>query len=240
MRLVVGAGAGSTGPHAPVVSGVEGDLVFVSRATAHAATVPNADQVRLLSKALEEAWRRPGPIPTRLAALLEHLHAALVRDHGETRRARTIELCAAVLDGERVWTTNVSAHRVWRVREGRVEQLTRDWTVDEERLRQGLPRVEGLGSIVTRVLGRESQAAGEIVIAPHPVAAGDVLLLTSSWFQHALDDAQQHRLIARAGAIGDPETAARFLLAERALARDDAHADFALANTGVLVARVEP
>lgn len=240
MRLVSGAASGGTGPLASIVNGADDALVFVSRATAHAAAVPNVEHLALLRDALAQTWRRDGPVAHRLAALLDFLHASLVRDHTETRRARTIELCAAALDGERLWTTNVSAHRVWRVRDGVVQQLTRDWTVDEERVRQGLPKLDGLGSLVTRVLGRESQAAGEIVIAAHPVQAGDVIVLTSAWFHHELDDAQVERLLRRAAGIAEPDTAARFLVAERsAAAQAGSHAAFAVFSTGVLVARVE-
>lgn len=241
MRFITGAASGGAGPLASIVNGADDALVFVSRATAHAASVPHVEHVALLHDALAQAWRHDGPVAQRLAALLGFLHAALVRDHTETRRARTLELCAAALEGDRLWTTNVSAHRVWRVREGVVQQLTRDWTVDEERRQQGQPKLEGLGSLVTRVLGRESQAAGEIVIASHPVQRGDVLVLTSAWFHHELDEGQVERLLRHAAAIAEPDTAARFLVAERsAAAPTGSHAAFAVFSTGVLVARLAP
>ncbi|MBL8921763.1 MAG: hypothetical protein JNJ54_23095 [Myxococcaceae bacterium] len=240
MRLVTGAASGGSGPLASIVNGVDGSLVFVSRATAHAASFPHPEHVALLREALASAWRREGGTPQRLAALLDFLHTTLVRDHGETRRSRTLELCAAALDGDRLWATNVSAHRVSLVREGAVQQLTRDWTLGEERKRQGLPPLDaGLGSLVTRVLGRESQASGEIVIEAHPVRPGDVVLLTSGWFHHEVDEAQVERLLRRAAELPEADTAARFLVAERAAAAPmGSFPELAVFSTGVLVAHL--
>ncbi len=225
-----------------VVSGRDDTLVFVSRATMHAASVPSEGHVALLQKALARGWRGSGAIATRLTSFFQELHSLLVAqtatDVHPANRGWHLEICAAAIEPGSVWVIHVADHRVWRVRGERVDRLTVDCTLGEDAKRIGTSVSQGLAGVVTRVLGYEAQQEpAPIVVSRHDLTAGDVLVLTSGWFHRDTPEEAAETLIRRAGAIPDAETAARFLLAERVASLNTfPHAvDFQLASTGVLV-----
>jgi serine/threonine protein phosphatase PrpC len=225
-----------------VVSGRDDTLVFVSRATMHASSVPASGHVALLQQALTRGWRGPGAVATRLTAFFQELHRLLVAqssDENLANRGWRIELCAAAIEPGTVWVIHVADHRVWRVRGERVDRLTVDETLGEGAKRTGAPVAEGLADIVTRVLGFEAEQQQPIIVSRHDLSPGDALVLTSGWFHRESPESAAETLIRRAGAIADAETAARFLLAERMSSLELLpHAvDFQLASTGVLVVR---
>jgi serine/threonine protein phosphatase PrpC len=225
-----------------VVTGRDDALVFVSRATMHANSVPAAGHVGLLQQALTRGWRGSGTVATRLTAFFQELHRLLVAqssDENLANRGRRVELCAAAIEPGTVWVIHVADHRVWRVRGERVDRLTVDETLGEEAKRTGAPVSEGLAGIVTRVLGFEADGEQPIIVSRHDLASGDSLVLTSGWFHRDTPESTAESLIRRAGAIADAETAARFLLAERvsSLKLLPHTIEFQLASTGVLVVR---
>lgn len=225
-----------------VIGGRDDDLVFLSRATVHASSVPEQGHVALLQKALARGWRGSGSVASRLTAFFQELHRLLLSQSNDVNpgnRGWRIEICAAVIEPTSVWVIHVADHRVWRVRGERVDRLTLDCTLGEEAKRTRASVSEGLAGIVTRVLGFEAEHEQPIVVARHELTPGDVLVLTSGWFHRDSPESAAETLIRRAGAIPDAETAARFLLAERALSlKALPHAvDFQVASTGVVVVR---
>lgn len=231
---------GGRGPW--VVSGRDDSLVFVSRATMHARSVPSDGHVALLQKALARGWRGSGSVATRLTSFFQELHRLVLaqsNDVNPANRGWRIEICAAAIEPASVWVIHVADHRVWRVRGERVDRLTLDCTLGEEAKRTGGSVPAALDGIVTRVLGFEAEQEQPIVVSRHEFTPGDVLVLTSGWFHRDSPESAAETLIRRAGAIPDAETAARFLLAERELSlKALPHAvDFQVASTGVVVVR---
>ncbi|MER2566199.1 MAG: hypothetical protein ABTQ32_36085 [Myxococcaceae bacterium] len=224
-----------------VIGGRDDDLVFLSRATVHASSVPEQGHVALLQSALVRGWRGSGSIADRLTAFFQELHRLLLAqstDEDPSKRGWRLEICAAALEPGSVWVIHVADHRVWRVRKEQVDRLTLDCTLGEQARRTGAPVSDGLAAIVTRVLGFEG-GQEPIVVSRHDLAPGDALVLTSGWFHRDSPESAAETLIRRAGSIPDAETAARFLLAERELSLKALRqvVDFQLASTGVLVVR---
>lgn len=220
-----------------VVTGRDDQLVFVSRAVVPISSVPEAEHVAVLQQALVQGWRQPAATSARLSAFVDGLHQRLLaqaRAPGAQQQWR-LELCALAVEPDSVWVVHVADHRVWQVRNERVERLTVDETLAELMRRQGLPLPDGVDRVTTRALGLEWSDDQPIVVSHHAWQPGDCFVLTTGWFHREQSDAACETLLRRAGAIPDAETAARFLLAERALTLG--HSSYGFASTGVLVVR---
>jgi serine/threonine protein phosphatase PrpC len=134
-------------------------------------------------------------------------------------------LTAAIVDAEReeVSIGHVGDSRAYRLRKGRLEQLTRDHSLVEEMRRKGqLTEAQAEDhpqrSIITRALGPEPEVEPDIHTVP--VAPGDVFLLCSDGLTTMLGDEQIAKLLDRAGSM---EAAVRTLVdeANRAGGRDN-------------------
>lgn len=220
-----------------VVTGRDDQLVFVSRAVVPIASVPETQHVAFLQKALVQGWRSSKVTPTRLSGFVESLHRQLLAHAsapGVEQRWRA-ELCALAIEADFVWVVHVADHRVWQVRGDVVARLTVDETLAELARSLGQPVPPGAEQITTRALGAEWPVDQPIVISRHAWQPGDCFVLTTGWFHREQPEAACETLLRRAGAIPDAETAARFLLAERALTLEPS--SWALCSTGVLVVR---
>lgn len=130
-----------------------------------------------------------------------------LRDMGTT-------LAALWLQGGRALVAHVGDSRVYRLRAGRLEALTRDHSVVAELTAVGalglLRRLgDGVDGVVTRCIS--SLGNSEPEIARHPTEVGDVFLLCSDGLTDALDDVA---LTAILEAQPRPEEAAAELAAE--------------------------
>jgi PPM family protein phosphatase len=134
-------------------------------------------------------------------------------------------LTAAIVNAEReeVAIGHVGDSRAYRLREGRLEQLTRDHSLVEEMRRKGqLTDAQAEDhpqrSIITRALGPEPEVEPDV----HTVAAapGDVFLICSDGLNTMLGEDQIRKLLAAASSL---EVAARALVdeANRAGGRDN-------------------
>jgi serine/threonine protein phosphatase PrpC len=120
-------------------------------------------------------------------------------------------LVAALWDASATHTlrlANVGDSRCYRLRAGRLEQLTQDHSLVEEQVRAGtLSRIEAAASpirnIITRAIG--SQLSVEADISAHPVEPGDLYLLTSDGLTRELEDDAIARILTRA--VADASTA---------------------------------
>ena len=100
-------------------------------------------------------------------------------------------LVALVVEERRVWVLNVGDSRGYRLRNGRIEQLTLDHSLVEEQVRMGrMTRAEAARSpmrnVITRALGTQSSVTPdvfEIEIEP-----GDLFLLCSDGLTRDLSD----------------------------------------------------
>src|SRR3954454_9196321 len=134
-------------------------------------------------------------------------------------------LTAAIVSAEReeVAIGHVGDSRAYRLRAGRLEQLTRDHSLVEEMRRKGqLTDAQAEDhpqrSIITRALGPEPEVEPDLQTVP--AAAGDVFLVCSDGLTTMLDDEKIGQVLDRATSL---QSAVRALVdeANRAGGRDN-------------------
>ena len=117
-------------------------------------------------------------------------------------------LVVAVFRGARLLLGHVGDSRAYRLRDGRLAQITRDHSLLQEQIDAGLITAQQASfsankNLVTRAVGVEETVVLETHL--HDVLAGDVLLLCSDGLSDMLDDAaigrilRDHPLLADAG-----------------------------------------
>src|SRR6476469_3232813 len=134
-------------------------------------------------------------------------------------------LTAVIVDAgaEEVAIGHVGDSRAYRLRAGKLEQLTRDHSLVEEMRRKGqLTDAQAEDhpqrSIITRALGPEPEV--QVDLQTVPAQAGDVFLICSDGLTTMLDDEQIGRILGRATSL---QAAVRALVdeANRAGGRDN-------------------
>src|SRR5262249_18698299 len=153
-----------------------------------------------------------GPIPALRKAFFE----ANARIHSLGQQNREFEGMgttgtALVVRPDGAWVAHVGDSRVYRVRDGNIEQLTFDHSLvwiyarqqrlDPETV-QNIP-----GNVIVRSLGPEPLVQVDIE-GPHPLQAGDVFVVCSDGLSAQVNDQE----IAAAATTLPPEDACRFLV----------------------------
>ena len=100
-------------------------------------------------------------------------------------------LVALVADGDRAWMLNVGDSRGYRLRDGRLEQITVDHSLVEEQVRSGrMDQAEALRSplrnVITRALGTQPTVTPDVF--PLDIEPGDLFLLCSDGLTRELSD----------------------------------------------------
>ncbi|MBZ0119560.1 MAG: protein phosphatase 2C domain-containing protein [Sandaracinaceae bacterium] len=94
---------------------------------------------------------------------------------------------ALAVDGPRVALAHVGDSRIYRLREGAIERLTRDHSLVEEMRERGMHGTpEGIGHIVTRAIGASPDTEPEL--RRELAREGDTFLLCSDGVTDVLDD----------------------------------------------------
>jgi serine/threonine protein phosphatase PrpC len=125
--------------------------------------------------------------------------------HAEVRARRQDRLAmmgttvvALQLAGRRAVVAHVGDSRLYRLRGGSIEQLTRDHSLYAELVAAGGnpgPKAEsGIGNIVTRALGMDGDVRADTGVVE--LAVGDVFLLCSDGVTETLDDARLAELLS--------------------------------------------
>jgi PPM family protein phosphatase len=128
-------------------------------------------------------------------------------------------LVTALFNDDRVWVGHIGDSRAYRLRGGRLEQLSRDHSLLQEQIDAGLLTPEEAvfsmnRNLVTRAVGVEPQV--ELEVVGHDLRSGDTILLCSDGLSDMLPDAgiaqvmrtsdnleaTAHALIAAANAAG--------------------------------------
>lgn len=107
----------------------------------------------------------------------------------------TVVACAFMAD--RVVTANVGDSRIYRIAQGRIEQVSSDHSLVAERVRAGLMRADSaeaqlLANIITRALGMEQVTVDITIEDLHP---GDTYLLCSDGLCDMLEDGDLLELV---------------------------------------------
>jgi len=156
--------------------------------------------VTVIAEGLRAAWRErqaPTGAAPDIASLLQHeidatnaaIHHAGLSHPAYAGMATT--LVAAVFHGDRVTVGHVGDSRLYRLRGGSLQALTRDHSVVQEQVERGMlspqaARLSPQAHLITRALG--SEAAVEAELHEHPVLPGDLYLLCSDGLFNAVEE----------------------------------------------------
>ncbi len=186
-----------------------GEVASKAAAEAFAGELASAPPERVLRETIEGANRSI------------HQHAR--NDPGLAGMGTTITAAIVDPEAEEVAIGHVGDSRAYRLRDGKLERLTRDHSLVEEMRRKGqLTEAQAEDhpqrSIITRALGPEPEV--EVDLQTVPAQAGDVFLICSDGLTTMLDDDHIARLLSRASTM---QTAVRALVdeANRAGGRDN-------------------
>jgi protein phosphatase len=186
-----------------------GEVASKAAAESFQAELPAAPPERILRETIEAANRT--------------IHELARKDPSLTGMGTTTT--AAILNPatEEVAIGHVGDSRAYRLRNGKLERLTRDHSLVEEMRRKGqLTEAQAEDhpqrSIITRALGPEPEV--EVDVQTVPAQPGDVFLICSDGLTTMLDDEHITRLLTRATSM---QSAVRALVdeANRAGGRDN-------------------
>jgi serine/threonine protein phosphatase PrpC len=182
------------------------------------------------SKAAADAFDRdlPAGPPERflketIEAANREIHELAHEDPSRAGMGTTITAAIVNSESEEVGIGHVGDSRAYRLREGKLERLTRDHSLVEEMRRKGqLTDAQAQDhpqrSIITRALGPEPEV--EVDVQTVPAAPGDVFLICSDGLTTMVDEAAITRLLAGAASM-EEAVAALIDEANRAGGRDN-------------------
>jgi protein phosphatase len=140
------------------------------------------------------------------------IHEHSTRSHDLRGMGTTVVGALLSADRRKIFIAHVGDSRAYRVRGGRIEQLTRDHSLLNDYLsampdmtdeqRSDLPR-----NVITRALGMQENV--EVDVQAHPIVAGDVFLLCSDGLSGMVSDDEMLSVIR---SLSDPEQACRRLV----------------------------
>lgn len=160
----------------------------------------------------KRGWRRQPP----RASSLQHLLATAVELANDAILATAqrqpeyagmgTTLVAALFHHNQVSIAHVGDSRAYRIRRGRIEQLTHDHSLLQEQLDAGLissdqARFATNKNMVTRAVG--IQSALQVETHAHPIAAADIYLLCSDGLSDLLTDPEILAAISAASDLVD-------------------------------------
>jgi PPM family protein phosphatase len=167
-----------------------GEVASKTAADSFDRDLPEGPPERFLRETIEEANRR--------------IHELARTDPSRAGMGTTIT--AAIVDarGEEVGIGHVGDSRAYRLREGKLEQLTRDHSLVEEMRRKGQitdaqAEDHPQRSIITRALGPEPQV--EVDLRTVPATPGDVFLLCSDGLTTMVGEERIAAVLAAAGSM---------------------------------------
>jgi len=186
-----------------------GEVASKAAAESFAGELPEAPPERILEQTIKAANRT--------------IHERARRDPSLAGMGTTTTAAIVDPDAETVVIGHVGDSRAYRLRDGKLERLTRDHSLVEEMRRKGqITEAQAEDhpqrSIITRALGPEPEV--EVDLQTVPALAGDVFLICSDGLTTMLDDEHIARLLGRASSM---DAAVRTLVdeANRAGGRDN-------------------
>ena len=149
------------------------------------------------------------PVPTS-DEVVEAIERSNLQIRSEARRNAEMAgmgtTCTTLVIGDRVRIAHVGDSRAYRLRDGRLEQLTDDHSLVATMVREGLldpdaAKTDGRRNIVTRALGAEDVIRVDRIDID--VASGDRLILSTDGLHGQVDDATIAAVLAEATTVGD-------------------------------------
>jgi protein phosphatase len=167
-----------------------GEVASKAAAESFAGELPQMPPEQVLEETIEGANRT--------------IHELARKDPGLAGMGTTTTAAIVDLEGEAVAIGHVGDSRAYRLRGGRLEQLTRDHSLVEEMRRKGqLTDAQAEDhpqrSIITRALGPEPEV--QVDVQTVPAQHDDVFLICSDGLTTMLDDEQIARLLTRATSL---------------------------------------
>jgi serine/threonine protein phosphatase PrpC len=155
-----------------------------------ASTLAVEEILRLMTgRKPEEEASLPDAAESAISAANKAIYSRAQRNHRLSGMGTTMVALAA--REQHVWVLNIGDSRCYRMRQGHLEQLTRDHSLVEEQVRMGrmTPR-EALHSpfknVITRALGTQSQVTPDVF--EFEAEPGDVFMLCSDGLTRELSD----------------------------------------------------
>ncbi|MBW8060476.1 MAG: Stp1/IreP family PP2C-type Ser/Thr phosphatase, partial [Solirubrobacterales bacterium] len=186
-----------------------GEVASKAAALAFDRDLPDAPPERVLRETIEAANRE--------------IHDLARADPSRTGMGTTVTAAIVNAQSEEVGVGHVGDSRAYRLRDGKLERLTRDHSLVEEMRRKGQitdaqAEDHPQRSIITRALGPEPEV--EVDVQTVPASPGDVFLLCSDGLTTMLDEDRIARVLTDAPSI---DAAVRALVdeANRAGGRDN-------------------
>jgi PPM family protein phosphatase len=149
-----------------------------------------------------------GTFEERLTRIFEEANRRIfeLAQRDESRRGMGTTLTAAMLGEAGVSVGHVGDSRAYRLRDGELEQITRDHSLVDELRRSGRLSSEAARnhpqrSIITRALGPEAHV--EVDAHTHPARGGDVYLLCSDGLTAMISDAEVAALLRGSRSLAD-------------------------------------
>jgi protein phosphatase len=162
------------------------------------------DEVLRLMTQRETTNETPLPDATQSAicAANEAIFERAQRNHRLSGMGTT--LVVMVAHEQNVWIMNIGDSRCYRLRQGHLEQLTRDHSLVEEQVRLGrmTPREalqSPLKNVITRALGTQSQVTPDVF--EFEAETGDMYLLCSDGLTRELSDSAIEELLKSEGSL---------------------------------------
>ena len=142
-----------------------------------------------LAKAREAGFSLPQLAEQAVCAANEAVYSRAQRNQRLQGMGTT--LVALVVDERRAWVLNVGDSRCYRLRAGRLEQLTQDHSLVEEQVRMGRMTVaeasrSPLRNVITRALGTQNCVTPDSFELE--VESGDIFMLCSDGLTRELTD----------------------------------------------------
>lgn len=164
-----------------------------------ASTIAVDEVLRLLTHRNEaKDTQLPDAAQSAICEANEAIFTRAQRNHRLNGMGTTLVALAA--REQRVWVLNVGDSRCYRLRKGKLEQLSRDHSLVEEQVRLGrmTPREalhSPLKNVITRALGTQSHVTPDVF--EFDVEPGDIFLLCSDGLTRELSDSVIQDLLNR-------------------------------------------
>src|SRR3954447_15574640 len=162
----------------------------------------------LATKTFEEHGESGDPPERQLTDIAQEANRRIydVASQDESRRGMGTTLTGAMVSGQEVAIGHVGDSRAYRLRDGSLEQLTRDHSLVAELERTGQISPEAAEhhpqkSIITRALGPEPEV--EVDTYTVPGRSGDVYLLCSDGLTSMVSDDEMESVLRQSASLQD-------------------------------------